>query len=799
MRFIVHSQEGDVYMHVLASHIICYQRNLLVMLILASTLSLPIVTQSQQNTLLNILDTRRQYEVSSAEFTLYDPTLDRTILILARYPTDAYQPLPVVIWSHGAPPDVDGTRHLTSGAAFATILAESGYVVVHVSHAPVQNPEALCASLRVTAQQCPDDGRSELLMRLIRPNDISIVVDHLVERSEQLPVRIDTDRIALAGHSFGAYTTMMAAGAVSTFTVSAGDFPIALGDARIRAFIALSPQGPGRYGFDANSWDEIERPVLSITGTGDDTGAEQSEDRRVPFDNMPAGEKYLLYVDDPRATHETFGLQTESPITTIVAGVSLAFLDRQFAMTNITDVFLMPETVANATEGSVTLEAKPAAPPQPLSSYRWSRDVQTPALTSSGDRLTGTEVMHLESFNGSLYASNSFWGESMLPLSQQRAEIWRLDAADSEWVLDYRLPERYTRGESMKTLTLATGSDGRPLAQGPISALMVGGHYVNQRGEGVASVFLRTSSGEWHQQDIATYTGERRNVVIRSIGQYRDTVTGVDRVFVGVSPAPLGVYSAEFNPETQALEWTSTPEVIAEGTEQRFMGFAECGGRLFAATSSRIYVRQDGEQPRWQPLLDVRREQFGASYPQEHLITEDVRAPTCVQDAAAGQPVLLFAWLTKILRLDLASYTVSVEADLVNVMSSTLNRPVGYVQINEMSLVDGALMIGTEFIWLNQYNRIADQPYFVEFGTAIYAHQGVYVVRRVTDGQVVYTAESIQSASLPDPEVLIRVRTMVASPFEAGVVYAGGYAPRQTLFSSRDLNNTAWIYRGDRQ
>ena len=48
----------------------------------------------------------------------------------------------------------------------------------------------------------------------------------------------------------------------------------------------------------------FSRPHL--TGAGDDTDGTTAEDRRIPFDTMPAGLKFLAGVDDEAARHGTF-------------------------------------------------------------------------------------------------------------------------------------------------------------------------------------------------------------------------------------------------------------------------------------------------------------------------------------------------------------------------------------------------------------------------------------------------------------------------------------------------------------
>jgi predicted dienelactone hydrolase len=101
-----------------------------------------------------------------------------------------------------------------------------------------------------------------------------------------------TDTV-LVGHSMGAATALMEAGARNKLGLS--------GAQAFGAYIALSPQGAGSI-FPANAWSDLQRPVLSITGTRDDElGGGSWLTRTEPYRNMPPGCKWLAVIDG--ATH----------------------------------------------------------------------------------------------------------------------------------------------------------------------------------------------------------------------------------------------------------------------------------------------------------------------------------------------------------------------------------------------------------------------------------------------------------------------------------------------------------------
>ena len=95
--------------------------------------------------------------------------------------------------------------------------------------------------------------------------------------------KCDSGFSVLLGHSMGAATVMLEAGAKNLMDLS--------GEDRFDAYIALSPQGEGAI-FNAKSWSPIQKPLLSITGTRDDELSGNSwKHRTQPFKNMSAEAK----------------------------------------------------------------------------------------------------------------------------------------------------------------------------------------------------------------------------------------------------------------------------------------------------------------------------------------------------------------------------------------------------------------------------------------------------------------------------------------------------------------------------
>lgn len=219
------------------------------------------------------------------------------IPVRVHYPAGATAPLPVVVFSHGL-----GGSRLGYGS-LGRFWAEHGYLSVHPSHrenVPFGAVEAERPSLSTlrAMKEAIDDARNWEA----RPRDLAAVIDGLPNL--QIPVlegKFDASRIAVAGHSYGAYTALLCAGARIRLDGKTRDFP----ERRAQAFIALSPPGNGSRGLDAASWAAIAAPVLCVTGTRDEGfQGEPPAWREESFRAMQPPEKTLVVVEG--AEHFTF-------------------------------------------------------------------------------------------------------------------------------------------------------------------------------------------------------------------------------------------------------------------------------------------------------------------------------------------------------------------------------------------------------------------------------------------------------------------------------------------------------------
>ncbi len=232
-----------------------------------------------------------------------DAARARNLPLRLRLPADAVAGTgvnhwPLVLFSHGLGGSVD------AGTVWGQAWAAAGVAVLHLQH-----PGSDTDTLRGGVSQLLAAATAEQL--IARVLDVRFALDEVARRSAQGEApwaRLAGQAIGLAGHSFGAQTTLAIAGQRYPVATSASD-------PRPRAFIAFSPSQPRsslqfpQLSLSA-SFGGIARPVLAITGSedGDPFGSYASgEPRAQVYQGLPAGQRALLWLDG--ADHMSFAGQ----------------------------------------------------------------------------------------------------------------------------------------------------------------------------------------------------------------------------------------------------------------------------------------------------------------------------------------------------------------------------------------------------------------------------------------------------------------------------------------------------------
>ncbi len=233
------------------------------------------------------------YQVLTVDrIVLHDATRNKDLLLKVYYP-DARGPFPVIVFSHGALASKD------CYSALGQYWASFGYVSIHPSHADSIADSGFRGTLR--------DAISDPQAWQNRPKDISFIIDSLArDREACSAVKRQTrssPHIGVGGHSFGAYTAELIGGV--NILLPGKEEPQSFADKRVTAILLMSPQGEGRMGLTAHSWDNLHLPMLLMYGSRDfGPWGEAPAWRSEAFRKSPSGNKYEVELDG--GTHMGF-------------------------------------------------------------------------------------------------------------------------------------------------------------------------------------------------------------------------------------------------------------------------------------------------------------------------------------------------------------------------------------------------------------------------------------------------------------------------------------------------------------
>lgn len=226
--------------------------------------------------------------VATIEYDWHDDARNRDVPVKIYHPATNTAPWPIILFSHGLGGSREGYEYL------GRHWASHGYVSVHPTHVGSDTSVLRGSSQPFQAmQRAAADPRNAIN----RPGDVSFVIDRLTalkRADERFKGRLALEKIGIAGHSFGGYTALAAAGQLLP---GPGGKSVSLGDPRIKAAIAMSAPARQRDNLLLDrSYGAIKIPCFHMTGTKDDSpiGETRAADRRIPFDHMTGADNYLL-------------------------------------------------------------------------------------------------------------------------------------------------------------------------------------------------------------------------------------------------------------------------------------------------------------------------------------------------------------------------------------------------------------------------------------------------------------------------------------------------------------------------
>ena len=233
-----------------------------------------------------------------------------------------------------------------------------GYIVIAPDHLDAGGMVAGITAMMIHGQ----DG----VLRE-RPKDMSFVLDNISEIEALVPAlsgRIDMDKIAATGHSFGAFVAQMMGGAIG---FDPDDASLITGsDTRIKAVLAISPPGPMFDMITEQSWDVMTLPQMVTTGTWDVEPRffPQWQLHAMSYDKAPMGDNYLIVTEG--ADHYLGNLicRLDRDVAPQHAALAMlktsttAFLDAYVKEDARAKAFLNSDTLSTTTDGFSVLSSR---------------------------------------------------------------------------------------------------------------------------------------------------------------------------------------------------------------------------------------------------------------------------------------------------------------------------------------------------------------------------------------------------------------------------------------------------------
>jgi predicted dienelactone hydrolase len=255
-----------------------------------------------------------------------DEARARPVPVRLYWPTEVApgQAVPLVVFSHG----IGGSR--LGYSYLGRYFAEHGIASLHLQHVGSDravwfgSPWELVSRLQSAAQE------TEAVARV---GDLRYALDQVL--AGEYGARIDRSRIVAAGHSYGANTALLAAGA----RVPRAGQVMDLRDARIRAAILMSAPPFYGEGDEERILRHVQVPTLHITATDDVI--------RIPGYYSPSSDRIAVFeaTGSPRkalavfrgGSHSIFtdragpgGNELNAQVKAATQELSLAFLDAVF-------------------------------------------------------------------------------------------------------------------------------------------------------------------------------------------------------------------------------------------------------------------------------------------------------------------------------------------------------------------------------------------------------------------------------------------------------------------------------------
>ena len=429
----------------------------------------------------------------------------------------------------------------------------------------------------------------------------------------------------------------------------------------------------------------------------------------------------------------------------------------------------------------------------------WTQSYDAGYEDLSGAYAGGSEIMHIVSHKGKLYASNGYWVDAhwVIPPDGQKqsAQVLRLDSLTEQWQVDLdmgRSNDRelaYMKGNILKSVTFTRDASGKPLPS-PENLLIMAAGANFERGGAVSSWTRDDQKGDWVHSLVrhGSSVGGIRWVP-RDMEVYRDKKTGIERIFLSLGNP--GIVSGIYDPTIPGkIRWSQHLEFpFPEGgsLHTRPLGIIQANGSLMFSEGGAIFRRKDGVRPSYEKIIDLNED--------TDTDVGGIRGLTAIENPKGKGHSLLFLWApgdrskSQIKRLDpdgKGGYSVHDEAMIMELMKGKLGVEVSYtLGAHNMAYPFVDPESGKTVHLIGFQGNIRGKHHLKWKGSALYG--GALYAIRYPD--LTYKVLEVNNAYKDGKTILVSPRTFCQSPFEDKGIFIGGHD------SSRKISDDmAWIF-----
>ena len=436
---------------------------------------------------------------------------------------------------------------------------------------------------------------------------------------------------------------------------------------------------------------------------------------------------------------------------------------------------------------------------------RWTQSYQAGYKDQNGLFAGGSEIMHIVSHKGKLFASNGYWCDARWVIppegQKQSAQVIRLDSPESQWLVDLDLGKsnglglEYMKGNILKSVSFTKDENGKLLDK-PVNLLIMAAGAGFERGGAISAWVRNDDSGIWNHSLVrhGVNSGGVRWVP-RDMQIYTDKVTGKEQLFLLMGNP--GINAGVYDPKLPGkIRWDRNLEFpfLKEGFLQiRPMGIVLANDNLYFSAGTSIYKRIDGERPDYVEVLDLEKENFNEDVDADN---GGIRGLTTIENPdGKGDSILLLLAAennskSQVIRLDpkkKGGFSVHVETVMKDLFKEKMGVEIGNtLGAHNMMQPFTHPKRGETVHLVGFLGNLRGKNHLKWKGSNLYG--GAPYAIRTEDGK--YKLNEVNNGFKQGKTVLTSPRTFCLSPFGDNEVYIGGHDSYL-----RVSDNKAWIFR----